>query len=162
MNRTELIESVAARTGSDHAAARRHVDAVFDAIMENVAAGERVLVTGFGTFDRLSRPARTARNPRNGLPVDVPAAEIPRFRIGQTFKQRVALGGAEPTEPTEPAEPMAAVQAAKPSKASKTPKKSKKATAAEDGLKDTAKKAAKKSKSGKSSKGKTKKASKSR
>ncbi|REE95848.1 HU family DNA-binding protein [Thermomonospora umbrina] len=106
MNRTELIEAVAVHAGTDPGAARRHVDAVFDVIMERVTAGERVLVTGFGTFDRLSRPARTARNPRTGLPVAVPATEAPRFRVGQTFRDRVARGnGAEPAR--APAPPIA-------------------------------------------------------
>ncbi|MBA9003930.1 HU family DNA-binding protein [Thermomonospora cellulosilytica] len=103
MNRTELIEAVAARAGSDPAAARRHVDAVFEEIMERVAAGERVLVTGFGTFDRLSRPARTARNPRTGQPVEVPATEAPRFRVGQTFRDRVGRGVPAAEAPAAPA-----------------------------------------------------------
>lgn len=90
MNRSELVRAVAERAGSDEAAARRHVDAVVETVMERVSAGERVIITGFGTFDRLSRPARSARNPRTGLPVEVPAAEVPRFRIGQTFRNRVA------------------------------------------------------------------------
>ncbi|MQY09729.1 HU family DNA-binding protein [Actinomadura macrotermitis] len=137
MNRTELIEAVAARAGSDHAAARRHVDAVFEAIMENVAAGERVLVTGFGTFDRQSRPARTARNPRTGLPIEVPAAEVPRFRIGQTFKNRVAQqngAAAEEEAPEAPAE-----IAGSPAK----PKKGKKKAEAKKPEKKSEKKAAK-------------------
>ncbi|MBW8486489.1 HU family DNA-binding protein [Actinomadura parmotrematis] len=121
MNRTQLVEDVARRAGSDPAAARRHVDAVLDAIMESVAAGERVLVTGFGTFDRTSRPARTARNPRTGQPVAVPAAELPRFRVGQTFKNRVAAAAA--------AAEVAAVAeaAAEPKKAKKGKKKPAKA-----------------------------------
>ncbi|TDD84502.1 HU family DNA-binding protein [Actinomadura darangshiensis] len=93
MNRSELVRAVAERAGSDESAARRHVDAVFDAVMERVSAGERVIVTGFGTFDRLARPARTARNPRTGVPVEVPAAQVPRFRSGQTFRTRVAADG---------------------------------------------------------------------
>ncbi|TDB78646.1 HU family DNA-binding protein [Actinomadura sp. KC216] len=94
MNRSELVRAVAERAGSDEAAARRHVDAVIETVMERVSAGERVTVTGFGTFDRLSRPARSARNPRTGLPIEVPAAEVPRFRSGQTFRNRVAGSGA--------------------------------------------------------------------
>ncbi|MFI0371863.1 HU family DNA-binding protein [Actinomadura sp. 1N219] len=93
MNRSELVRAVAERAGSDEAAARRHVDAVVETVMERVSAGERVIVTGFGTFDRLSRPARSARNPRTGLPIEVPAAEVPRFRSGQTFRNRVAESG---------------------------------------------------------------------
>jgi DNA-binding protein HU-beta len=124
MNRSELIETVAARAGSDQAAARRHVDAVFDAIMESVASGERVLVTGFGTFDRFARPARTARNPRTGLPIEVAAAEVPRFRVGQTFKNRVAGSATAVAEPTE-AEPEAPAKpkAKKPKKKDKKPAK---------------------------------------
>ncbi|MFI6520708.1 HU family DNA-binding protein [Spirillospora sp. NPDC050679] len=141
MNRTELIENVAARAGSDPAAARRHVDAVFDAIMETVADGGRVLVTGFGTFDRVARPARQARNPRTGQPIEVPAGDAARFRIGQTFKNRVAQG----------AVPAAAAVAdtvteTLPEKAAKKPKKGKKA----DGK--TAKKSAEPAKAAKTAK----------
>lgn len=93
MNRSELVRAVAERAGSDEAVARLHVDAVVETVMERVSAGERVIVTGFGTFDRLSRTARSARNPRTGVPVEVPAAEVPRFRSGQTFRNRVAGSG---------------------------------------------------------------------
>jgi DNA-binding protein HU-beta len=150
MNRTELVELVAERTGSDRAVARRHVDAVFDAIIEQVSAGDRVLVTGFGTFDRFERAARTARNPRTGQSIEIAAGAVPRFRFGQTFKNRVAQAsnGATPeaagqvtaeiaqapavTEPAEPAgsaevtEPAEATEAAVAKKAKK-PKKDKKA-----------------------------------
>ncbi|WUI04212.1 HU family DNA-binding protein [Spirillospora sp. NBC_00431] len=106
MNRSELVRAVAERAGSDEAAARRHVDAVVETVMERVSAGERVIVTGFGTFDRLSRAARSARNPRTGRPIEVPAAEVPRFRSGQTFRNRVA--GTAPAPAEEPAVAAAA------------------------------------------------------
>lgn len=118
MNRSELVRSVAERAESDESAARRYVDAVFDTVMERVSAGERVIVTGFGTFDSFARPARSARNPRTGQPVEVPAAQVPRFRSGQTFRNRVA-GSVPAVEPA--AEPEAAatvpVEAAAPKKA---------------------------------------------
>lgn len=101
MNRSELVRIVAERAGSDESVARRHVDAVFDTVMERVSAGERVTVTGFGTFDSLARPARSARNPRTGLPVEVPAGQVPRFRSGQTFRNRVA--GSAPAAAVEAA-----------------------------------------------------------
>ncbi|MFF4235437.1 HU family DNA-binding protein [Actinomadura geliboluensis] len=134
MNRSELVKMVAERAGSDEAAARRHVDAVFDTVMERVSTGERVTVTGFGTFDSFARPARSARNPRTGLPVEVPAAQVPRFRSGQTFRTRVA-GDAPAAVPA--AEPEAAVAVAapvgapapKPSKNGKKPKKNAEAKA---------------------------------
>jgi len=127
LNRTELIEAVAALAGSDPAVARRHVDAVFETIMDRVTAGERVLVTGFGTFDKLSRPARTARNPRTGEPVEVPPTETPRFRAGQTFKDRVAGHAAvisielSESDPLPEPEPLP-----KPAKGKKSKKKKKK------------------------------------
>ncbi|MGH3239325.1 MAG: HU family DNA-binding protein [Spirillospora sp.] len=107
MNRSELVRAVAERAGSDEAAARRHVDAVVETVMERVSAGERVIVTGFGTFDRLSRSARSARNPRTGRPIEVPAAQVPRFRSGQTFRNRVA--GSAPAAADEAAVAAAAV-----------------------------------------------------
>ncbi|WP_165799920.1 MULTISPECIES: HU family DNA-binding protein [Isoptericola] len=90
MNKAELVHAVAERAGSSPAEARRHVDAVLASIVDGVSAGERVSLVGFGTFDSTSRPARTARNPRTGATVDVPAAVVPRFRIGAGFKAKVA------------------------------------------------------------------------
>jgi DNA-binding protein HU-beta len=90
MNKAELVHAVAERAGSSPAEARRHVDAVLESIVEGVSAGERVSLVGFGTFDSTSRAARTARNPRTGATVEVPAAVVPRFRIGTAFKAKVA------------------------------------------------------------------------
>ena len=115
MNKSELVEAVAERAGSDRAVARRHVDALLDTIIDSVAAGERVLVTGFGTFERAARPARTVRNPRTGRTVEVAAGEVPRFRFGQTFRNRVAQsGGAAPaaTAATAPASKQAPAESA--------------------------------------------------
>ncbi|MEU8344257.1 HU family DNA-binding protein [Spirillospora sp. NPDC048832] len=172
MNRSELVKMVAERAGSDEAAARRHVDAVFDTVMERVAAGERVTVTGFGTFDGFARPARSARNPRTGLPVEVPAARVPRFRSGQTFRTRVA-GEAPALAPAAdpeaavveaavaaPVEAPVEVPAAKPSKNGKNGKNAKNGKKAKKGAgagkrsaKDAAKaKAAKNGKAGKAGK----------
>lgn len=155
LNRTELIEAVAALAGSDPAVARRHVDAVFETIMDRVTAGERVLVTGFGTFDKLSRPARTARNPRTGEPVEVPPTETPRFRAGQTFKDRVAGHAAvisielsEPDPLPEP-EPLP-----KPAKGKKSKKKKKKKDAASLSAGEPKKSKKKSGKSDKKGKGK--------
>ncbi|GAA0247826.1 hypothetical protein GCM10009527_050470 [Actinomadura nitritigenes] len=131
MNRSELVKAVAERAGGEEAVARRHVDALFEAVMEAVSAGERVVVTGFGAFDRSSRPARSARNPRTGAPVEVPAALVPTFRFGQTFRNRVAQSTAPADAAPAPAE--AAVVEAVPADGAparpKKPKKGKKAAA---------------------------------
>lgn len=94
MNKSELVETVAARTGSSPAEARRHVEATLHAITEAVAVGDRVSLLGFGTFEGADRPARTARNPRTGGAVDVPAARVARFRAGAAFRDAVTAGEA--------------------------------------------------------------------
>ncbi|WP_344901054.1 HU family DNA-binding protein [Actinomadura meridiana] len=138
MNRSELVRAVAERAGSEEADARRHVDAVVETVMERVSAGERVIVTGFGTFERMSRQARSARNPRTGMPVEVPAAEVPRFRSGQTFRKRVAQG-LPATAVAAAAAPEAAVSVVLESAPAKKPKSAKVAKVAKDGGKSAKK-----------------------
>ncbi|MEU5988032.1 HU family DNA-binding protein [Spirillospora sp. NPDC047418] len=137
MNRSELVKAVAERAGSDESAARRHVDAVFDTVMDRVSAGERVIVTGFGTFDSFARPARSARNPRTGLPVEVPAAQVPRFRTGQTFRNRVAGEAPAPApaavEPAAEPEAEVTVAVETDAPAAKKPKAGKNEKSAKDG-----------------------------
>ena len=102
MNRSELVAAVAAQVGSDQAQARRHVDAVFETIMNSVVEGERVVVTGFGTFERVTRPARTVRNPRTGRPMQVASSQAPRFSVGRTFKENVSGGLAASAQVASP------------------------------------------------------------
>ena len=77
--------------------AERIVDAIFDAIGQAVARGDRVLITGFGGFSRVKRRARIARNPRTGDVVPVPACAVPRFTPGEALRRAVADG--RPTGP---------------------------------------------------------------
>jgi len=148
VNRSELVAAVAAQVGSDQAQARKHVDAVFETIMSNVVEGERVVVTGFGTFDRVTRPARTVRNPRTGQPIEVASSLAPRFSVGRTFKENVSGVG-------DAAKPAATAKASVSAKVSDAPdtltngkkkKKKKDAEAAGNG--------SKKAKTGKSKSGK--------
>jgi DNA-binding protein HU-beta len=99
MNKAELAAVVADRMGGNELDARRYVDAVFEAIMIQVAAGDRVQVLGFGTFDKVERAARIGRNPQTGDRIQVPAGTSPRFHAGQTFRTRVT-GAAEPSSAT--------------------------------------------------------------
>lgn len=66
------------------------VDAVLDALVRAVVAGDRVSVTGFGSFEKVDRPARYARNPQTGERVRVKKTSVPRFRAGQGFKDLVS------------------------------------------------------------------------
>jgi DNA-binding protein HU-beta len=85
VNKAQLIEAVAEQLGGRRAAAEA-VDAVLDTIVRAVVAGDRVSVTGFGSFEKVERSARYARNPQTGERVRVKKTAVPRFRPGQGFK----------------------------------------------------------------------------
>ncbi|MFC1406580.1 MULTISPECIES: HU family DNA-binding protein [Streptacidiphilus] len=89
MNKAQLVEAVAEQLGGRRAAAEA-VDAVLDTIVRAVTAGDRVSVTGFGTFEKVDRSARFARNPQTGERVKVKKTAVPRFRPGQGFKDLVS------------------------------------------------------------------------
>ncbi|MCZ2524433.1 MULTISPECIES: HU family DNA-binding protein [Streptomyces] len=89
MNKAQLVEAVADKLGGRQAAADA-VDVVLDAIVRAVVAGDRVSVTGFGSFEKIERPARYARNPQTGERVRVKKTSVPRFRPGQGFKDLVS------------------------------------------------------------------------
>jgi DNA-binding protein HU-beta len=89
VNKAQLVEAIADKVGGRQQAADA-VDAVLDAIVRATVAGERVSVTGFGSFEKVDRPARYARNPQTGERVRVKKTSVPRFRAGQGFKDLVS------------------------------------------------------------------------
>lgn len=89
MNKAQLVEAIADKMGGRQQAADA-VDAVLDAIVRAVVGGDRVSVTGFGSFEKVDRPARYARNPQTGERVRVRKTSVPRFRAGQGFKDLVS------------------------------------------------------------------------
>ncbi|MEV0012117.1 HU family DNA-binding protein [Streptomyces sp. NPDC047973] len=89
MNKAQLVEAIADKVGGRQQAADA-VDVVLDAIVRAVVAGDRVSVTGFGSFEKVDRPARYARNPQTGERVRVKKTSVPRFRAGQGFKDLVS------------------------------------------------------------------------
>jgi nucleoid DNA-binding protein len=89
VTKSDLVQ-VAAKAGNvSKAAAGEAVNAVFDAIVNNVAKGKRVTVVGFGTFLPRTRKARAGRSPANGKEIKIHAKTIPAFAAGQGFKQAV-------------------------------------------------------------------------
>lgn len=90
MNKMQLVEAVAVYLGVPVSHAAEPVDAVLDAIVRSVTAGETVSVTGFGVFEKVDRAARIARNPQTGERVKVKKTSAPRFRPGQGFKDLVS------------------------------------------------------------------------
>jgi len=89
VTKSDLVQ-VAAKAGNlSRAAAGEAVNALFDAIVENVAKGKRVTVVGFGTFLPRKRKARSGRSPVNGKEIRIHAKTLPAFAAGQGFKQAV-------------------------------------------------------------------------
>jgi nucleoid DNA-binding protein len=89
VTKSDLVQ-VAAKAGNvSKAAAGEAVNAVFDAIVNNVAKGKRVTVVGFGTFLPRRRKARAGRSPANGKEIKIEAKTIPAFAAGQGFKEAV-------------------------------------------------------------------------
>lgn len=89
MNKSELIDAVAAGADISKAAAGRAVDAMVDAVTGALKNGESVNLVGFGTFSVRERAARTGRNPRTGQSITIKAARNPAFKAGKALKDAV-------------------------------------------------------------------------
>lgn len=87
MNRTGLVEAVAAETGLDRKQAEAAVKAFTDTVIAETKSGEKVSVFGFGTFTPRSRAARIGRNPQSNTPVKIPASMAVRFAPASAFKE---------------------------------------------------------------------------
>lgn len=89
MNKTDLINKVAEKTGFTKKDTETHVNAVLDTIQETLAAGEDVQLIGFGTFEVRDRAERNGRNPQTGETITVPAGKVPAFKAGTKLKGAV-------------------------------------------------------------------------
>ena len=93
MNKSELVEALAEKMDTTKADAQRTIDAIFDTkdgvLTETLVKGERVQITGFGTFETRKRKARTGRNPRTGEEIKIGPTISPSFRPGKALKEAV-------------------------------------------------------------------------
>lgn len=89
MNKTELIDAIAASADLPKAAAGRALDAVVDTITESLKNNDPVVLVGFGTFGVKDRAARTGRNPQTGAEIQIAAARVPSFKAGKALKDAV-------------------------------------------------------------------------
>ena len=89
MNKTELIDNIAASADISKADAGRALDAVVDSITGALRKGDSVALVGFGTFAVKDRAARTGRNPQTGAAIQIPAARVPGFKAGKALKDAV-------------------------------------------------------------------------
>mgnify|MGYP001806038805 CR=1 FL=1 len=86
MNKSDLVDAVAAESGLTKADAAKAVDALFDAITGALKQGEEVRLVGFGTFAVSERAARTGKNPRTGEEITIEASKQPKFKPGKGLK----------------------------------------------------------------------------
>ena len=93
MNKSELIDAIAARTDLSKVASGKALDAVVETIMQSVAKGDGVSLVGFGSFKSAARAAREGKNPKTGEKIKIPATIVPKFSAGATFKAQVASKG---------------------------------------------------------------------
>ncbi len=89
MNKTELVDAVAASANISKAAANKAVDAVVDSVTATLKKGDKVTLIGFGTFEVRKRSARTGRNPRTGDEIKIAATKVPAFKAGKKLKDAV-------------------------------------------------------------------------
>ena len=90
MTKTELISAVAQKAEFSKKDSEQAVNAVIEAISEALAAGEKVSLVGFGTFEVKERAARKGVNPHTKEPIDIPASKLPSFKAGKALKEAVA------------------------------------------------------------------------
>ena len=147
MNKGDLIRALEGRLGSRKAATDA-LEAVVDVIIREVARGNSVGITGFGTFEKTPRAARTGRNPRTGETVRIKKTNVPRFRPGTAFKGYVARPSTLPKAGVPIASRASASTSASGTKATSakagtagtaTPAKATKATSAKAGTATKAK-----------------------
>ncbi len=89
MNKSELSAALVKKTGFTKKQAEEALVAVTEVITEALAAGEKVQVVGFGSFEVRERPARVARNPRTGEPIEIAASKAPVFKAGKALTDEV-------------------------------------------------------------------------
>ncbi len=85
----ELVAKVAEVSEVTKKDAEKAVNATFAAIEEALAAGDKVQLVGFGTFEVRDRAARIGRNPKTGDEIKIPATKVPAFKPGKALKERV-------------------------------------------------------------------------
>lgn len=89
MKKTELIAAIAEQSGLSKKDAEKALTATIDTIIKAVAEGDKIQLTGFGTFEQRQRNARTGCDPRTGKTIEIPASKVPAFKAGKGFKDIV-------------------------------------------------------------------------
>ena len=96
MNKTELLAAVANASGVEKVDVEAVVESLINKIQDTIASGEKVQITGFGSFERKERGERMVKNPRTGEDIQVAASKYPHFSAGSVFKDKVNVKPPEP------------------------------------------------------------------
>lgn len=89
MTKTDLVDKVAEKADLPKTKAKDAMEALLDTITTSLKGGEKVTLTGFGTFRTYRRKARMGRNPQTGERIRIPAATVPKFTAGKSLKDAV-------------------------------------------------------------------------
>ena len=89
MNKQQLVDMLANKTGMTKKAAGEALDVILSGVVDALKKGDKVTITGFGTFEVRSRKARTGRNPQTGSEITIPARNVAAFRAGKALKEAV-------------------------------------------------------------------------
>ena len=89
MNKAELVDAIVAESGAAKNTVAEVLKSFEDVVVRGVSNGEKIVLSGFLSFERVNRKARTARNPQTGEPIQVAASTAPTVSIGSTFKKAV-------------------------------------------------------------------------
>ncbi|MEH7474264.1 DNA-binding protein [Priestia megaterium] len=89
MNKTELVDAVAAKSELTKQDSKKAVDALLETISNTLAKEEKIQLVGFGTFEIRERSERTGRNPQTGEEMTIPASKAPAFKPGKELKEAV-------------------------------------------------------------------------
>lgn len=89
MNKTELIDSIAGKSGLSKADAAKALDALIESVTEGLSNGDRIALVGFGSWSVEQRGARTGRNPRTGDAIQIPAKKVVKFKAGAGLSNAV-------------------------------------------------------------------------
>ncbi|MGR3280150.1 HU family DNA-binding protein [Acaryochloris marina NIES-2412] len=91
MNKGDLVDSIAEKSGATKKQADVILSAMTEAIIDSVSSGEKVTLVGFGSFEARDRKARDGRNPQTGKKLKIKATKVPAFSAGKSFKEKVKV-----------------------------------------------------------------------
>ncbi|MDA3815022.1 MAG: HU family DNA-binding protein [Patescibacteria group bacterium] len=89
MNKSEVVDAIATKTGLSKKDSEATIEALIDTITGALQKGDQVAFTGFGTFKVTKRAARKGINPATREPLDIPASNSPKFKAGKSLKEAV-------------------------------------------------------------------------